>query len=155
MSCWSEDVGGTSGNGMHRRLKAESTRLGWAEPSAVNWPGMFGVHRTGLFRGGWNEWSFYGSGRGTRAVRGFKLRFTSLYNAGFPSYTVGYQSTYESVWPESPYTLHCSRTRTRLMNSERPSLRSPAVQERKFDRHDLCRANVLKPNDNHAGKRQQ
>ena len=37
--------------------------------------------------------TFYGNRRGTRAVQGFKLRFTGLYNAGFPSYTDGHRST--------------------------------------------------------------
>jgi hypothetical protein len=31
-----------------------------------------------------NDRTFYGNRRGTRAVQGFKLRFTGLYNAGFP-----------------------------------------------------------------------
>ena len=34
---------------------------------------------TGLFRGGWNQRTFYGSRHGTHAVQGFKLRHTILY----------------------------------------------------------------------------
>jgi hypothetical protein len=47
------------------------------------------VYRTGLFRGGQNHRTVYDTRRGSGAVQGFKLRFTDLYNAGFPSYTIG------------------------------------------------------------------
>ena len=39
-----------------------------------------------------NHRTFYGNRRGSRAVQGFKLRFTGLYIAGFPSYTDGHRS---------------------------------------------------------------
>ena len=38
--------------------------------------------------------TFYGNWCGSRAVQGFKLRFTSLYIAGSFSYTAGHRSMY-------------------------------------------------------------
>ena len=81
------DVGGASGRGVHSCLKAENTMRFYhlvvlREYLACTGPDYLGEAR-----------SYYGNRRGTRAVRGFKLRFTGLYNVGFPSYTVGYRST--------------------------------------------------------------
>ena len=85
------DVGGASGRGVHSCLKAENTMRFYhlvvlREYLACTGPDYLGEAR-----------SFYGNRRETRAVRGFKLRFTGLYNAGFPSYTVGYRSSHKDV----------------------------------------------------------
>ena len=45
--------------------------------------------------------TFYGNRCGTCTVQGFKLRFTGLYNAGFPSYTDSHQSRIRLLKPAS------------------------------------------------------
>ena len=91
-SCWSKDVSGSSG--MHRSLKVENTSMNtttW-EYLACTGPDYLGEVE--------NRRTFYGNRCGTRVVWGFKLRFTSLYNAGFPSYTVSYRSIcWVGSWP--------------------------------------------------------
>ena len=60
----------------------------------VKLTGKICVCRTVLFRGGQRyHRTFYGNWRGSRAVQGFKLRFTGLYIAGSFSYTDGHRST--------------------------------------------------------------